>query len=529
MTAPILPQATLSHQGLHIPLRHLKSFLKSEYFNFLKKLTLVFRPKIGPPINAEMYEVITKDSVEYLRVPRSLIVKFPTTVLYPEYTPMNFPTGIFDSLYANQMLIINYLVNTIYTPERRDKGQASCYLDLRAGMGKTFVAAGLIAKLNVRTLYLVAKAPLAEQAVKDLRGSLFVDLPNDPKLLSQIGGGVRKKYQSADAQIVVCIINSAMNKPDAFFEQFGLVIMDEVHQFCSPSRRKIFGKAAAPYCLAMSATTDHRSDGFDSIVHKEIAVAPVGDFYRDQVIMHGYNKKIVRVPDPVLRAENIPGFGYDEVIFKSTVHAIKYCGPPSHTEAKVHPTTGRLFTPYMNEQYVSDIYRCKLVLRELRRLYDWRDSTDPTKQHCIYVFCETVAPLAQLRKVFLEANLPVSVPELDGPEDSIQIHEFTGGCKDVTNITTNARIILTTYAYSSTGISVNRMTAMIFMTPRRSNMIQILARCLRRDGDRSITREYIDIIDHNTPLKYQHTTRKIAYEFYEMDIVYSKVTWEEFI
>ncbi len=117
----------------------------------------------------------------------------------------------------------------------------------------------------------------------------------------------------------------------------------------------------------------------------------------------------------------------------------------------------------------------------------------------------------------------VAAPELD------DVGEFVGGIKDaqVTALKTNARILLTTFGYSSTGISIDKMTAIVFATPRRANMQQILARILRRGGDLTITRRVIDIIDNRTPMRGQYADRALAYDFYWMDVEMQKKNWQE--
>lgn len=239
--------------------------------------------------------------------------------------------------------------------------------------------------------------------------------------------------------------------------------------------------------LGMSATTEDRADGFDGIAHKELAY------------------------DGVVRAETLPGFNYEGVDFKSLVTVIKYNGPPEFTEHLVSESTGALFTPYMNKQFLRDPYRTTIALAELRELYNWRG---PDGQcHCIYVFCEEVEPLDIIYRGFIDS---FGADAIVAPE----IGKFTGGIKEaqITNMRDNARIFLTTYGYSGTGVSIDKMTAIIFLTPRRANMKQILARILRRGGDQSVVRRVIDIVDNKTGVKYQLGSRMCAYEYYGMEL-----------
>jgi superfamily II DNA or RNA helicase len=56
--------------------------------------------------------------------------------------------------------LIKYFCENVFTQERINAGTACGLLNLRAGMGKTFFAAGIIAQMKLRTLYVVPKRPL---------------------------------------------------------------------------------------------------------------------------------------------------------------------------------------------------------------------------------------------------------------------------------------------------------------------------------------------------------------------------------
>jgi hypothetical protein len=271
--------------------------------------------------------------------------------------------------------------------------------------------------------------------------------------------------------------------------------LDEVHSYCTEKRMNIFKMASARVMLGMSATTNDRADGFDSLYHKELAF------------------------DGIVHAENIDGFTYDDVIFTTEVSAIYYNGPNEYTKSLTHSSTGKIFVPYMIDQFIADPYRMKLLIREIRKLYDWSENG---YMHCIYVFCEERQPLGLIYSELKKSFEGIEAPEL------LDVGQFIGGIKDaqITNLRNTARILLTTYGYSSTGISIDKMTAIVFATPRRTGMKQILARVLRRGGNLDIKRHIIDIIDNRTPLRYQYGDRAISYNFYNMAITTSKVRYD---
>lgn len=496
----------LSQGGLIVPLGPLKSRFRGRFEELLNKLTIVHYQKIGPPKRAQMYKFAKYNGVECIQLPRTLMRTFLQSKILDNVEilfkpPKEILIQLNIDLYENQRILIDYLCNKVFTQERIRDGTSTAILNLRAGMGKTFVAGGIIAKLRMRTLYIVPKRPLMVQGVKDLRTCLYPDDGSAPPTIVGQYGKVKKRDASTRVEnqgVTVIVINSAIDRDPAFFAGYSLVIMDEVHSYCSEQRREIFRKSATNVVLGMSATTEDRSDGFDPIAHKELAF------------------------DGIIRAEEVPGFTYENVEFTTEVSAIRYNGPTEFTRALCHESTGRIFTPFMNAQFLRDPHRMKLAIRELRILYDWRG--EQGQQHCIYVFCEEREPLKtvfeELKKSFGDA---VDAPELD------DVGEFIGGIKDakVTELKNNARILLTTFGYSGTGISIDKMTAILFLTSRKANMKQILARILRRGGDRTITRRIVDIIDNKTVIKYQYGSRSAAYEFYGMTVTETKIQYNE--
>ncbi len=91
----------------------------------------------------------------------------------------------------------------------------------------------------------------------------------------------------------------------------------------------------------------------------------------------------------------------------------------------------------------------------------------------------------------------------------------------------DSRIILTTYQYGTMSISIGKMTRSLALTPRRHGMKQATGRLTRADGDVSIPREWVDIIDMNTSLKSQASTRKNDYITKGFEITDEEIKWED--
>ena len=486
----------LSHRGFVLPAAALQNKMsKANYSTFLRKLTIVCPQKVGPPKVAKMYTEVIINGVICIHLPRTLIdflsrAKIMATCHVLFSPRVTIPATLKTTLFDNQKIIVDHLCTDIFTPNRIAAGRATALLNLMAGQGKTWVAAGVIDETKLRTLYITHRVPLAVQAAKDLR-SCFHDA-NDQSLIIEIFDKKSKKKSipKPPAHITVIVINSALKQPVEFFAGYSLIIYDEVHAYCSPTRRQIFSKMT--HCgLGMSATTEDRLDKFDPITHRELAF------------------------DGIIRAVNLPGFTYDDSKFDSDVTIIHYHGPPEYTQTLRHESTGNVFIPYMIDQMLSDPVRWALVISRLRELYDWRGPAG--EQHNIYVFCEEREPLKRIHEE-LSKTFHVDTPELEVSG------QFIGGIKEgeINRIKEESRIILTTYGYSREGISIAKMTAAICLTPRRSGMLQIFARILRRGGP-TFRRKFIDIVDARTSMKYQLVDRMQAYSFYGATITHEKI------
>jgi hypothetical protein len=509
------PPAFVTDFGLVVNMRLLRQRMGTGFIPFIKKLTAIYQPAIGATKVIKLYDI----STEYIYLPRPLAplllknnIVSSVTVSFPPVS--RIAADILIDLYENQQLIVDYLMTNIFNGTRIGDGTATAILNLRAGMGKTFVAAGIISALKMRTLYILPQTPLKLQAITDL------NICFGPGIVGSYS--TEKPYISP---ITVVIINTALKQTREFFSYFSLVIIDEVHTMCTTERRAIFRKASTHVLLAMSATTENRRDTMDEIARKELTFTCDGG---------------------IVRAENIPGFTYGEVTFKSLVTVCRYHGHPDYTKALIHPSTKRVFTPYMNQQFVADERRMQIAIKYIRDLYN--------QSHCIFVFSEERLPLEILRQKLSNDGCYVEAPELDTvsalgeipidgggvkTQDNLVINmpkqvksdvgKFIGGTTDeeIDYLKIRGKILLSTYSYAGAGVSILKMTAIVFYTPRRSNMIQILGRILRRGSDMSIVRRVIDITDVCTPMRGQLKDRLIGYEHYNMKVEYTDVYYND--
>lgn len=480
-------EAVLGVNGVIIPDGIVREHLGNKYNSLIKKLTIRTKQRVGYDKVARMYKYESVDGRQALHLPRDVGRK-----LYEAGVISNIintlPKGrkidfIYDGeMFDNQKIVVDHLMDNVFTEENRRDGFATGVLNMQAGLGKTFTAAGLINRIGVNTLYIIPRAgQLKEQAKNDLKS-------NFPHANIGVPEGTKNAMNWADTcDIMIMVIDSVMKMEAEFFAKFGLIIIDEVHMCCSAQRATLFWKIHTECVLGMSATTGDRSDGFDPIYHKQLG-------------------------DPI-HADKLPNFAVDDADFKGHVRVISYFGPDAYTKPIINPNTGYLSFTDMIDQIIGDPYRNDLIADETVTLL-----LDPTVKHNVFVFSERrehLDVLEELIKKKLEERDEEANDVLFNPESFI----MRGGTpeQELTKANT-ARIILTTYGYSSTGISIVRMDSSVYATPRKHGYKQICARCMRRGSDANIVRIFIDIVDSATGLAGQFYTRKNAYNHYGFEV-----------
>jgi superfamily II DNA or RNA helicase len=130
------------------------------------------------------------------------------------------------------------------------------------GSGKTVTCIGFIAAVNPAwTLVLVDKLDLLHQWRKALALWLGVNIEE----IGQIGDGkwnLGARITVATVQTLTKLLREG-ELPDAFFETWDAVILDECHHVTAQTIRELLNRFYAKYRLGVSATTDRQDDKFE--------------------------------------------------------------------------------------------------------------------------------------------------------------------------------------------------------------------------------------------------------------------------
>ncbi len=156
---------------------------------------------------------------------------------------------------------------------------------LPTGSGKTFLAVQAIADAGVSTLIVVPTIDLMNQWHATLTNAFGDQLPDGVGVL---GGG---SHNVTD--ITVTTYDSAYRYINEYGDQFGLLVVDEVHHLPAPTYRQIPEMTIAPYRLGLTATYE-RADGqhkeledlLGSVVYREAVDELAGDYLSEYETIH---------------------------------------------------------------------------------------------------------------------------------------------------------------------------------------------------------------------------------------------------
>ncbi len=153
--------------------------------------------------------------------------------------------------------IINYVMDLFNKSVNLPKGGI---IKLTCGGGKTILAIAIACMLGLKTLVLVHKEFLLDQWKEKIEAFTNATV-----------GIIRQKSFQTDFDIVIGMIHSisAINYDQNILNEFGLVILDEVHHLGSNMFSKTLLKTSAEYTIGLSATPE-RQDGMMKVVNSWI-------------------------------------------------------------------------------------------------------------------------------------------------------------------------------------------------------------------------------------------------------------------
>lgn len=156
----------------------------------------------------------------------------------------------------------DYQQEAIYTfLEERGVATGKGMLRLPTRSGKTVIAGGMIARLGVRTLFIVQSHLLLQQTVDFFRRALRLTTRKgalvrkwESRLVAQFGAGTNETGWITVASVQALVHHAGTKTVQKLLRDVDFVVFDECHHLEGEMWRKLMVKADARYKLGLSAT-----------------------------------------------------------------------------------------------------------------------------------------------------------------------------------------------------------------------------------------------------------------------------------
>nr|QBK88941.1 MAG: A18-like helicase [Mimivirus LCMiAC02] len=447
---------TLSKQGYAIS----KNQISVELLKKLKReLTVKPRVNLNYGVEVESYKIFKEDN-DYIYLPKYFgITKFgkPSKTIFNEHKiKMKFN----GTLRSKQLPIAKQCLKTI-------KKTGGGLISLHTGAGKTVIALYLACMLGLKTLVIVHKTFLQNQWYDRIKQ--FTN--------ARIGIIRQNKIDIKDKDIVIGMLHSISMKdyPEEVFNEFNVLLVDEIHHISSRIFSKSLFKTVCKYTIGLSATP-HRADGLTKVINWHI-----GDIIYD-LKRPGSKNVIVKM------------FDYDT--YDPLFVLKKQWRPGNKWVASTVKTISNILKIKDRNKFIVSIIKalCKYTDRKLLVITDRHDHIDILKKS----FDKYIKMEEKNNK--LDKN-EITTSRYTGKQRQCEL-EFA----------IDADVIFATYGMASEGLDINGLNTIIFATPKK-NIIQSIGRIMRKPlEDCEVKPMIIDINDKISIFQYWGKLRKKYYK-----------------
>jgi superfamily II DNA or RNA helicase len=349
-------------------------------------------------------------------------------------------------------------------------------LQLYCGWGKTAIAIYTACILGLKTLVLVNKENLMDQFVESIK-----------KFSNATVGIIQQDKLEVDVDICVAMIHTICLKdyPMAFYNQFGFLIIDEVHHIASELFIKSLMYIRPRFILGLSATP-YRRDGLSHVFFKFIG----NNIYAEK-------RK-----------------GNNMVLIKSIYIDSKTIEYETIYNSKKVKDTGRMITNLTNSEKRNNliIEILELLIKEKRTIL----ILSARREH-LYTLHDLI-----LKAKMLKNEQPIKIGFYFG-----RIGTNKNDHKKMLEESAKCDIILGTDAIAKEGLDIPSLNTLLFATPAGTDVEQAVGRILRKVHE-NIKPTVIDLVDRTGNFDKHFKERMKWYNGEEYEIIYMEILLEKY-
>lgn len=155
------------------------------------------------------------------------------------------------SLYENQLEVYQTALGSLIT-------YGTVHLGLHTGFGKTIIATKLACDFKLLTVVFLHRTPLIRSWVK-----VFTTFANGVVWI--VGEKFPTLQPGQFISVIICMGGRYLNIPKEYLDAIGTVIVDESHNFCTPSNSGVLLACHPRHFISCSATLK-RPDGMETMI-----------------------------------------------------------------------------------------------------------------------------------------------------------------------------------------------------------------------------------------------------------------------
>ena len=449
------------------------------------ELTLLKKELVGKPLQDDKYATANNTFPLYIETKNKLYIPkmygiskfgFPKDTL-DNYEGKSWEHDIpfLGNLYPIQLTSGDILIKTC-------QEQGGGILSLATGFGKSITCLYALSKLKRKTIIILNKITLLKQWEMEIR-----------RFLPDANIGIiqgQKKIDVDDKDIVLTMLQSLsrIDYPKELFQDFGVVVSDEVHNTGSKVFSKALGKLCCKYTIGLTATPT-RADGCEYIYK----------WFLGDIVYKSHSQRSGN--HPIIRSLSINSSEYKEIVSVN-----KFTGQ-----------TQLQFTSMLSE-LISLEKRNRLIIELIKSCAQ--------EKRRILVLSERRTHLEYIKRTLDKDNTITFTSGLFLGSMKIQDLERSKACD----------CILATIAAFGEGVSERDLDTLILITPKKfvghlknktknesGKLEQIVGRIFRKDHVNNHPL-IIDLQDNFSVYKHQSAGRNVFYKYHFKSVKFEHQT-----